>query len=552
MRKYVAALITFFTTTEEAWELVFNDPVHGHISVHPVCMAIINTPQFQENITIFPKLHSLTYINDSVCWLAGELLDVLKQQSNICDLITERDELCVKIAALCHDLGHGPFSHLFDGWFLKQVHPNSKWTHEEGSVEMFTHMVRSNDLGPVFAKHGLDDRDMVFILEQIYGPLPERLVPKGLIGKPEVHHTVNQESDMEDSSEKQYRGRPVHQYFLYEIVANKRNGIDVDKWDYFARDCYMLGIPASFDYRRLIRFVRVIDIQGIPALCFRDKEKSTIYDIFHTRNSRPVHWNIYKHECNPLETCVLCSLHRRAYQHKTCNIIEHMIVEALLAANDYIKLPGTNSNDIRISDAIHDMEAYTHLTDDVLVLIEFSKDPALSKAQSLLNRIYTRQLYKFVEQTQPKEGTIFCKEDERACERGIIHFIADGKELNLTPDDVVVHILTLNYGGGNSDPLENIHFWSKHVPNKPLKLRQPEESSPHTCPDDPTKTPSRDDAVVAALTDAFARWCEHNNCLVPLGCTTCGSFTPVPSPMRKINSSKRRADVPTIQSKMTP
>ena len=34
-----------------------------------------------------------------------------------------------------------------------------------------------------------------------------------------------------------------------QIVANKRNGIDVDKWDYFARDCHCLGIPNNFDMR---------------------------------------------------------------------------------------------------------------------------------------------------------------------------------------------------------------------------------------------------------------------------------------------------------------
>ena len=32
-----------------------------------------------------------------------------------------------------------------------------------------------------------------------------------------------------------YEGRPVEKSFLYEIIANKRNGVDVDKWDYFAR-----------------------------------------------------------------------------------------------------------------------------------------------------------------------------------------------------------------------------------------------------------------------------------------------------------------------------
>ena len=37
--------------------------------------------------------------------------------------------------------------------------------------------------------------------------------------------------------------------YLLQIVANKSTGVDVDKWDYFARDCHHLGIPNSFDLR---------------------------------------------------------------------------------------------------------------------------------------------------------------------------------------------------------------------------------------------------------------------------------------------------------------
>ena len=66
-------------------------------------------------------------------------------------------------------------------------------------------------------------------------------------------------------------GRPEPKSFLYEVVANKRNGIDVDKWDYFARDCHCLGIPNNFDMKRYMKFARVIDVKNRRQICTRDK-----------------------------------------------------------------------------------------------------------------------------------------------------------------------------------------------------------------------------------------------------------------------------------------
>eukprot|EP00981_Chlorochromonas_danica_P004377 scaffold875_cov183-Ochromonas_danica.AAC.4 len=63
-----------------------------------------------------------------------------------------------------------------------------------------------------------------------------------------------------------WKGRPGRS-FLYDIVANKRNGIDVDKFDYFARDCHMLGLTKSFDSMRLMKFARVYPVAG------RDQQK---------------------------------------------------------------------------------------------------------------------------------------------------------------------------------------------------------------------------------------------------------------------------------------
>lgn len=56
--------------------------------------------------------------------------------------------------------------------------------------------------------------------------------------------------------------------FLYDIVANYRNSIDVDKFDYLARDSYALGMRTTYDFQRLLRNAKVIDNQ----ICFHAKE----------------------------------------------------------------------------------------------------------------------------------------------------------------------------------------------------------------------------------------------------------------------------------------
>ncbi|CAG8830014.1 16655_t:CDS:2, partial [Gigaspora rosea] len=49
--------------------------------------------------------------------------------------------------------------------------------------------------------------------------------------------------------------------YLFDIVSNKRNSVDVDKFDYLARDCYYLGMKSLFDSPRLMRFSYVTEDQ---------------------------------------------------------------------------------------------------------------------------------------------------------------------------------------------------------------------------------------------------------------------------------------------------
>ena len=111
--------------------------------------------------------------------------------------------------------GHGPYSHLWEG-FVKQAGHN--WHHEATSIQMLDYLIKDNNLMEVFSKEPaetrLDEQDILFIKEQIAGPIsPETGLPYEEGKEPAT-----------DSTEWPYRGRGVEKSFLYEIVANKISG----------------------------------------------------------------------------------------------------------------------------------------------------------------------------------------------------------------------------------------------------------------------------------------------------------------------------------------
>lgn len=82
--------------------------------------------------------------------------------------INLQDELCVQIAGLCHDLGHGPFSHMFEE-VLDHICPKKKWKHEEASLKLFDKMMEdSKDLKEDFESYGLFENDIQFIKDLIH------------------------------------------------------------------------------------------------------------------------------------------------------------------------------------------------------------------------------------------------------------------------------------------------------------------------------------------------------------------------------------------------
>uniref|UniRef100_A0A673B5I6 Deoxynucleoside triphosphate triphosphohydrolase SAMHD1 n=1 Tax=Sphaeramia orbicularis TaxID=375764 RepID=A0A673B5I6_9TELE len=489
---------------------VFNDPIHGHVELHPLLIKIIDTPQFQRlrNIKqlggtyfVFPGAsHNRFEHCIGVGYLAGRLVQALNERQPEL-LISGRDILCVQIAGLCHDLGHGPFSHMFDGMFIPKARPDITWKHEVASLAMFDYLVEDNNLKPIMEQHGLVlPQDLDFIKEQIAGPL----------------------NTTAKSQTWQYKGRTEDKSFLYEIVANKRNGIDVDKWDYFARDCSQLGIQNNFDYRRFLKFARVCEVDGQKNICTRDKEVGNLYDMFHTRNC----------------------LHRRAYQHKVGNIIETMITEAFLKADEHIQIEGSEGRMCTLSTAIDDMAAYTKLTDNVFEQILNSSSPELAEARQILHNIVCRRLYKCLGQTQPDKPidvTQVC-----ACV---------SKEVDLQPEDFVVSVITMDYGMKDKDPINNVRFYCKKDPNKAIQIRKNQVSKllPEQFAEQLIRVYSKktDEKSLEAAKKHFVQWCMDKNFSKPQdGDIIAPELTPLKASWSNTNDgeggSSRPVNCPTV------
>ncbi|KAF5893454.1 deoxynucleoside triphosphate triphosphohydrolase SAMHD1 [Clarias magur] len=461
---------------------VFNDPIHGHIELHPLLMRIIDTPQFQRlryikqlgaTYMVFPgAAHNRFEHSIGVGYLAGCLIQELNEKQPEL-LITKQDILCVQIAGLCHDLGHGPFSHMFDGMFIPKVRPGLQWKHEKASVQMFDHLVKVNNLEGVMREYGLSlPNDLIFIKEQIAGPLDSTISP---------------------ANKWQYKGRTEEKSFLYEIVANKRTGIDVDKWDYFARDCYHLGIQNNSDYRRFLKFARVCEVKGKKHICTRDKEVGDLYDMFHTRNC----------------------LHRRAYQHKVGNIIEVMITEALVKADPHIQIRGSSGKMYKISEAIDDMEAYSKLTDHIFEQILYSSDPALSDAQAILQDIVCRRLYKCVGQTTPNSHYDVSQEMLSEWSSEVSKCRPEGIEVDLKPEDFVVNVICMDYGMKEKNPVNNVYFYCKNDPTKAIKIRKNQVSKllPERFAEQLIRVYCKqtDKKNLEAANKYFVQWCMNRN-----------------------------------------
>ena len=210
-------------------EKVFRDPVHDYIHVdHPMIHQLINSREFQRLRRIKQlgtssfTFHGGEHSRFSHCLGAYE---IARRVTQLFDrhyplVWDSKESLLTMTAALLHDIGHGAYSHTFEGLF-------------DTDHEAITQAII---LGPETEIHQI-------LLQQ--GPdFPSRVASV-------INHT--------------YPNKQVEQ-----LISSQ---IDVDRMDYLLRDSYFTGATyGEFDLTRILRVMRPVpngiafDFHGMHAV----------------------------------------------------------------------------------------------------------------------------------------------------------------------------------------------------------------------------------------------------------------------------------------------
>ena len=210
----------------------------------------------------------------------------------------------IQLAELFHDLGHGPFSHVFDNIVLKNICPNHYCSLHENRSKVIVDKI-FNEVK--YVNDDINEKDIEMIKEII-----------------------------EPTQERNFKNP------IFSILNNKVNSIDVDKLDYMSRDPYHIGIDTRYKTDRIINKSYIArDKTGFsPRIIYSKGLEKTIFDLFYTR---------YR-------------LHKDIYNHKTSKIIELMLGDSLIKAKNIFDWKNIISTDrfLEMDDSIYNFILFSN------------------------------------------------------------------------------------------------------------------------------------------------------------------------------------------------
>jgi hypothetical protein len=193
------------------------DPIHGYVYITEEEKTIIDSYPVQRLHRlrqlagaeyVYPGANHTRFEHSvGVMYLAGRVA----RNPNISKYVTEEETEMIRIAALLHDVGHGPFSHVFEYLLNKELDK----THED----LTTWIIQKSELRDIISKAG-------------YNPLD---VGQLAVGKLRIPKKA----------------------FLDQIISST---VDVDKQDFIVRDTYHTG--AEYGYIDIFRLIHTLDVLG--------------------------------------------------------------------------------------------------------------------------------------------------------------------------------------------------------------------------------------------------------------------------------------------------
>jgi HD superfamily phosphohydrolase len=193
------------------------DPVHGYVYINEAEKEIIDSYPMQRmrrlrqlagSEYVYPGANHTRFEHCvGVMYLAGKAVE----NPNISQRVSDGECDMARVAALLHDVGHGPFSHVFEQLLIRDL----EQTHED----ITSWMIEKGEVSDVIAKMG-------------YAPAE---VGKLAVGK--LHK--------------------AGKAFLDQIISS---AVDVDKQDFIVRDTFHTG--AEYGFIDVFRLIHALDILG--------------------------------------------------------------------------------------------------------------------------------------------------------------------------------------------------------------------------------------------------------------------------------------------------
>lgn len=311
----------------------------------------------------------------------------------------------IKIAGLCHDIGHGPFSHMFDEWLntFEDLVDNKLIHHENRSIML---------LGLIIEKRMFEHNDIVYKVSDFINLDAYKFI--STLIHPSSYPDINKKN------------------FVYQIISNSLNDLDVDKLDYLCRDSYYLGTGEPFNVNRIIEHAKIIDSNIVFPI-------KISYDLFKVYRSR-------------------YDLHKQFYNNKTVICIEYMLKKILDRLNKILN----------ITENIKSMnfEYFIDLVDSTILTTSFLIQQIIPSnyndikedveyINSIITAINERRLYKCV------HCESFSVKDKINSKNIIKKVLLENKEFN-KKNIITVTVKIGLIGGEKTHPFDNLHFYDKN------------------------------------------------------------------------------------------